>query len=381
MHLFEKYGYIKNEERCIEEMRSLVKNFNNFTSKDIIKHCNENAEKKNECIYFTIDYSQASKSDDTLPLKLINTGYKNESGDNIYVQFVKVRGSWQGALIGSKTALAVIQCEHLKYKNLSKNDNYSNEFFELLYSKLMIPNTWTIDSLENYVGLCISRLNNCIAKNKDISKFLIKNKDFSYVLINTGLLDKFGKYIMIVAGVYNSEPNEAPYIHKNSLKLGGSKVSLLELGFEKSDLAKVIERVSFSDNGIIDLLFTAGIEDFDLDSRLRLDHCIRERRFRFPNIFSDVSDEVVYSDIAKAIEIGLVLNKYDRNYIKPVYNQSRDCIDFVIPYHVANDFQKKPELGIVVSLNNDYWQIMTILSYEDVLKDIKLFNMYENETF
>lgn len=379
MHLFEEFGYIKNEERCIEEMRNLVSELKGFTNTDLIKHCNKSAKDANECIYFNIDYSCASKVDDSLPLKIINTGYENENGDSIYAQFIKVRGSWHGALIGSKTALATIQCEHLKYKNLSKESNANTEFFELLYSKLMTPNSWTVESLENYMSQCITRLNNCIAKGSH--NYIIFNKDCSCGLINSGLLDKFGKYIMIVVEVYNSEPQEAPYLRKDGLRLGGSKVSLIDLGFTKESLVNTIERVSFCENGVLGLVFVDGIEEFDIDSRMRLDHCIRERRSRFPAIFADVSDEVVYADIVKAIQIGVELNKYDRNYIKPIYNGSRDCIDFVIPYHVANDFQKKPELGILVSYINDYWQIMTVLNYQDVLKDIKLFNMYENETF
>lgn len=139
--------------------------------------------------------------------------------------------------------------------------------------------------------------------------------------------------------------------------------------------------MQFSDNSLTDLVFVDGIEDFDLESRNRLEHCVEERRFRLPEQYTNAPSEVICADIIRAIGIGLELNKYDRNYIKPIYNRTNDAINFIIPYHVQNDFQKKPELGIVVAKIEDYWQIMTLLDYEDVLKDIKLFNMYENETF
>lgn len=272
---------------------------------------------------------------------------------------------WEDDMVGSKQEM---------------DDEYKT-FLSLLHSKLMAPNNWTEDALKNYISLCIARINHCIAKKKDCSDWLVFSKDKSMVILNSGLLNKFGKYITLITKVYGSKAGKPMELSHTSIRVSGGKAFLSDKGFEKSALNRDIERVAFSDNGLMDLIFVGDIEDFDLESRNRLEHCVEERRFRFPETICDAPSEVICSDIIRAIEIGVELNKYDRNYIKPIYSRSNDTISFVIPYHISNDFQKKPELGIVIGMVGGYWQIMTVLDYEMVLNDTKLFNMYENETF
>lgn len=412
--LLSEYGEIRNEGRCISELKSQIKEFAKLSDANIISKLSESAKKTNRIRYFNFDYLELSEDECGKDVMWVDTGYTNMFGSAVYVQFTG--GSpWSGALVGTESSILDYQTSYREAKkgttkekleqeldvDLSKLEgvsitlasdeikqpvqkiNKNESFLNILYERLLIPHSWTVESLDNYTNLCIARINNCLLNGKDCSDYVIFNKDMTLALINSGLLDKFGKYIMLITKIYGGLANEGKTIELGytGLRLGGSKASLCEEGFRKEDLNRNIERVQFSDNGLTDLVFTSGLDDFDLDSRSRLEHCITDRRLRFPESYADANKEVICSDIIKAIELAVVLNKYDRNYIKPIYNRTRDSIDFVIPYHVGNDFQKKPELGIVIAYFNDYWQIMTVLNYEDVIKDIKLFNMYENETF
>lgn len=410
--LLKNFGEVRNEGKCISELRKQIKELSGLYDESIVKRVNESANEISKCRYFDFSYLELSEEEYGKEVMWVDTGFVNILGKTVYAQFTGGT-PWTGALIGTEESILDYQKSYREAKNttretvekelgvdLDKLDgvnlildadedkpslkvNKNESFLNMLFDKLLIPHSWTINSIDNYINLCISRINNSIAKGKDCGKYVIFNNDCSCALINSGLLDRYGKYITIITRVYSSlvsegSPMELGY---TGLSLGGSKVVLSRNGFAKEDLNRNIERVSFSDNGVTDLIFTGTLDDFDLESRSRLEHCINERRSRFPDFYATATEEMICADITKAIELSIELNKYDRNYIKPIYNRNRDSIDFVIPYHVGNDFQKKPELGIVIAYLSEYWQIMTVLDYDDVIKDIKLFNMYENETF
>lgn len=406
--LLRNFGEINNSNKCISELKSRALGLQNLSDDDIIKKINKYADKDAEIRYFDYGYKELGEFESGRNIMWISSGCIDGNGDIIYFQFTG-GVPWVGALVGTESEIKEFQ-EKQKASKLTRESleselgvdlnsidgvsvslssdepeqkvNKNSTFLDLLYSKLLIPSNWDVSLLDNYINICLSRLNNCIKKGKDYSNYLILNEDCTLALVNSGLLDKYGKYIMIIVKVYSkNSKGELQELGYTGLRLAGSKINLCKDGFSKQDLNKSIERVSFISKDVSEMIFSGVLEDFDLGSWSRLSHCITERRDRFPVDYQNVSEESIYSDIIKAIEIAIELNKYDHNYIKPFYNRSADCINYIIPYHVGNNFQKKPELGIVIAYMSDFWQIMTVLDYEAVKKDIKVFNMYENETF
>lgn len=414
--LLSDYGIVKNESKCLCELKKYISDLAKVSDDNVIKRVNASVSSTNKCRYFDFNYLELNENEHGKEVMWVDSGFKNSDEEEIYIQFTG-GNPWTGALVGTEKSIIDYQNNYRKSKkegltkeslekdlgvDLSKINgvnvilasdeqesqscvkvNKNESFLNAMLSKLLVPDDWSLSSLDNYLNLCISRINSLIVNCKDFSSYVVFNQNKSAALINSGLLDKFGKYIMILTRIYNEIEREGKPLELGytGLRFGGSKISLCEEGFKKEDLSKNIERVSFTDNGLTDLVFSADLDDFDLESRSRLEHCITERRFRFPESNASDTEEMICADIIKAIELAVELNKYDRNYIKPIYNRNRDSIDFVIPYHVGNDFKKKPELGIVIAYFHGYWQIMTVLDYDDVLRDIKLFNMYENETF
>lgn len=418
--LLKDFGQIRNEERCLEAFRKHLPELKYLNNDSLIKAINQsasNASKKYDVRYFTSEYDELSSFESGRAVMWVNTGYVSKDGKHIYVQFTG-GAPWQGALVGTEDEIIAIQnfgnsskarktsdrlqtelgVEIFKLEGITlssdedsavKNDSVAESqksvdktesFAIALHEKLLIPNSWTVSYLRNYTYLLVSRINNMIAKGTPVDKYVILNSDSSLALINSGLLDSFGKYIMLLLRVYkcaNGQPVEFKF---TDITIAGGKSSLIGFGFSKESISTLPERVSFYEDAS-ELLFQGSIDDFDLDNSERLTHCILERRDRFPKECEGMTEESIYSDIVKAIELAIELNKYDRSYIKPMYSVSHDKIQFVIPYHVRCNFRKKPELGLIVSYINGFWQVMTVLDYENVLKDIKLFTMYENESF
>lgn len=264
-------------------------------------------------------------------------------------------------------------------KRTSIDVEKTSAFYQELYDKLLIQTGWelTTSNLRYYIDVIITRLNSFLARGIDCSEYVIFNEDKSVALINSGLLDKFGKNILFISNMYSEKE-----ISFTNLAVVQSKSMLIQYKFDKTAMNNDLQRVKFYNEDASELVFTGDIEDFDLENWDRLTHCISDRKDRFPDEFKNASDEVLCSDLIKAVELGVQLSKYDTSYIKPIYNKKYDSIHFIIPYHVGNNFQKKPELGIVIAnYDNIFWNIMTILSYDDCYRDIKIITPYETESF
>ena len=420
--LLRDYGQIHNESRCLDEFRRRLPELRALQNDSLIKVINQSVDKATrqwDVRYFTSNYDELSQYESGRAAMWLHSGYSNRNGEPIYVQFTG-GVPWQGALVGTEDEILSYQeacksgriqktldrlqselnvdlsklqgislssderdTETSVIENMQKSSETQSKteaFAMALHEKLLIPNSWTVEYLENYIYLLVSRLNNMLSKGISVEPYVSYNSDSSLALINSGLLDSFGKYIMLLLKAHRRENNVPVEFKHNEISIAGGKASLVGCGFSKEVLNSIPERVSFYSDAS-ELLFKGSIDDFDLDNSERLTHCILDRRDRFPEEYQGLTEESVYSDMVRAIELAIELNKYDRNYIKPIYGVKRDMIQFVIPYHIRCNFQKKPELGLLVSYIDGFWQVMTVLDYDNVLKDVKLFTMYENESF
>lgn len=267
-------------------------------------------------------------------------------------------------------------------KDSSKRTSVSCEksayFYKSLYDRLLIKEGWDLDepTLRNYIELIITRLNYLEQNGKLDNKTVTYSSNKAYVLFNSGLLDKFGNDIYVFTDVLDKG-----YFSYTEMRLVDGKSHLSSIGFNPNKLNINLLRVNFFDKES-DRCFNAGMDEIDLNSFVRIRHCVEERRNRFPDEFKSLSTEALSLDVIKAVELGVHINEIDKSYIKPMYNMKYNSIHYIIPYHVGGVFTNKPQLGIILAKNADnYWQLMTILEYNECINNIRSISMYSNNSF
>lgn len=247
-----------------------------------------------------------------------------------------------------------------------------------LYPKILNKEIWVSDKagyLETYIDTLVSRLNWVNKDSWNSPSFVLLNKDGTCGLYNTGLLDIFGKDIYLVSNL-EKDGLQCTGFH---IVIGKRGLTCKTLNFD-ADSFDSIPCVSFYDS-ISDLIFDAELKDFDLTNNTGVEHCLLDRLDRFPKEFRSLSSVMLYSDMVRAVELGITLSKRDRNYVKPFYNPQQNVLSFIIPYHIFGDMSKKPDLGIVVRKIGEYWQIMTVLDSDMVLRSTLPLSVYTNITF
>ena len=224
--------------------------------------------------------------------------------------------------------------------------------------KLLMINNWkSIDGLDRYIKIIGTRIGQLIEDNRE-EYYIINN--LGSVVVNTGLLNQFGADIHIM---YRLNLKFNTY---DAYKIFESKTDYLENDFTKDQILKDILPITFFDKN--EEIFDATIDDFDINHRSLL-HIIEERRDRFPDNVQVMSDNTIATKINNAIELGLKMQKRDRNYAKPSYSSRTKGIAWMMPLHMNNEMTEEPELVLVVKKTKVFYEIKTILPYDDTIKD------------
>ena len=227
-----------------------------------------------------------------------------------------------------------------------------------IYKMLMINNWKSINGLDRYIKIVGSRIGQLIEQGK--SDYYKLNRIKSAV-VNTGLLDNFGSDIYVI---YRKNISYGLYVPH---KIVESKREYLYDGFitDKSETVEVLP-ITFYNDG--ELPFRASIEDFDITPRA-LFHIIEERRHRFPENVRELSDAQLASKIRNALEIGLKMQLRDPSYAKPSYSTLTGTISWMIPLHINSELVEEPELVLVLRKAGEFYEIKTIIPYDDETKD------------
>jgi hypothetical protein len=194
---------------------------------------------------------------------------------------------------------------------------------------------------------------------QDNQQYYVLN-NIKSAIINTGLLNQFGADIHIL---YRYNVTQKLYI---AYKIIESKKDYIDNGFTKEQTLHEIVPINFFDEG--EEVFDVTIDDFDVNHRSLL-HIIEERRERFPQNVQSLSDNTIATKINNALELGLKMQKRDRNYAKPTYSSKTKTISWMMPLHINKELTEEPELVLVIRKNGDFYEIKTIIPYDDNLKD------------
>lgn len=255
-------------------------------------------------------------------------------------------------------------------------------FYNDFYDKMLCKVGWSPELIKNYLYTMVMRLNYLLS-NKRGQEYIIRSRvtdGKTYVLINTALLNNLGFPIKLI--VEEHAAGHTLGYDARYWKICGGKESLLKYGFTKEDGGKELPPVVYYENDPSELVFSAEVDDFDLENEHRLSHCIDRKLERDVDGFNELSPNQLYSSIVEALRTAVKISRYDKNFIKPMYNRGKNEINFVIPYHTNGRFDSTPELGILVAKSGyGLWQVMTILDYENVVKDCNCLSPYRASTF
>lgn len=249
----------------------------------------------------------------------------------------------------------------------SRTVKHTNEYWEKEPSELvkdlegiLMFNSWSsIRGLDRYIKILGCRLAQLIEQGKN--EYFVLNQ-LQSAIINTGLLDRYGEDIYLM---YKKHVGFGFYVPD---KIVESKKDYISEGFakDKSDVVSSLKPIDFFDEG--QRTFDADIGDIDLTSRA-MGHMIEERKDRFPENIRAMSDASIAVKIKSALELGLKLQKRDGSYAKPGYSGASKTISWMLPLHINRDLNDTPELVLVLRKVDQFYEVKTILPYDDELKD------------
>jgi hypothetical protein len=222
-------------------------------------------------------------------------------------------------------------------------------------SKTLLINNWkSTKGVDRYLKIIGTRIFRMTELGETRYCFLNKLKD---AVVNTGLVDKYGSFIYMIYRKHIAYQLYVPY------KIVGRKAELFNEGFVNDDKTD-LPPITFND----DTKLTATLDRFDITPKA-LSHIIEERRERFPESAKNLSDIALATKIKTALELGLTLQKVDPSYAKPSYSTTTNTISWFLPLHINRDYNEEPEMVLVIRQSGYYYEIKTILPYDDSIKD------------
>ena len=230
---------------------------------------------------------------------------------------------------------------------------------DIIYNELLINNWKSKEGLDRYLKIIGSRVQQLMKDNKN--EYYIINK-FKSAVVNTGLLDKYNNDILVMYKWYVT-----PGVYRAD-KVIESKKDLIKEGFTVEQAKMNISPITFFDDDSEMYLKNVKFEDFDI-SQKSLRHILEERRDRFPEDVAMLSDDVLANKIDISLQIGIKMLQRDMTYARPSYSGKLEKICWLMPLHINRSFSEEPELVMVISKEEYYYEVKTIYSYDDTIKD------------
>ena len=227
-----------------------------------------------------------------------------------------------------------------------------------IYKNLLYPNWKSIEGLDRYIKVIGCRIKQLVEQGKK-EYFVINN--IRSVVINTGLLDMFGADYYLL---YKYHEKYKTYIVDMIIS---SKTDYINNGFSKEDANRAghLKPIQFLDEP---MCLEATMDDFDINQKCLM-HIIEERKDRFPESIQGEPVNCIFTKIKESLERGLKIQMRDHSYAKLTYSGRDGKISWMLPLHIKYDFTKEPELVMLIRKKDEYYEVKTILPYDDDLKD------------
>lgn len=240
---------------------------------------------------------------------------------------------------------------------INKSEEEISNVAETIYDNLLFPHWQSINGLDRYVKIIGTRISQLIEQDK--TQYFVKNK-INSVIINSGMMNLFGKDFLIL---YKYYVKYQCYFADSVIQ---SKEDYLHNGFSKEQTSVELEPICFFDEDAD--IFNPDLDEFDINQRCLI-HIIQERRDRFPESIKEESDSKIAFQMINALERGIKMQHRDHSFVKASYSGKTGSISWFLPLHIDTSLDKEPELVMVIRKTDDFYEVKTILPYNDDIRD------------
>lgn len=348
-------GYIK------EDLITRLEDQTGMSSASIAKHLENRLKTISNAIEYKDKYGNDTTEEDAYYV-WVSTGLEDISnvyGNTIYIAFAKNTERLDMKDIQKYFCYRVATLYSLE-RNLEKWSNgevsptkqAKTELYSQIYNMLLVKDGWDVLPEYKQIGellkLMEAKIENEIeAGTKDPG--CLFNNDNTRIAYNTGLINLYGKDIVIIADL-----DSAGEIASRKIML--SKTQMKQDGFSQTEIAPV----KFYENRK-DLIFSADIDDFDLDDIARIQHVVEHRRDRFPDCAKEMSDDELVGKIQSSLEFDLKMTARNPYWAAPFYNIKNNTIQYLLPLFL-HSFSDKPDLAMIVGKGEHFYEVRTVLA-------------------
>lgn len=293
-------------------------------------------------------------------------------------QIINKHESSQEIQLDTKESLPIEPLENIhnlnnqKEQQLQENSSILSMTTSECGNQIIMFDSWNTshcNALDYYIQIICQRAEEISYVSNDDR--IVRSTDGTVTLINTGLLNNLGQDMYII---YKKNGTEI-----TDIKRVTAKSELMFYGFSKEAVKKNLLPVILWDDEK-DLEFNGDeLEDFDFQNRNMMNSAILSLRENFSVSTERYSMEALYNRIINSITLALKIHRRDKRYILPVYDPELKKINFIIPLHVDDYIDDRPEFALVIGDNDSlFYEIKEVIDLETAYIRAKTVNPYIN---
>lgn len=411
--LCESIGEIQNKADCIRYLTERIAN-SASDSTSIIEELNKRESDESSLSYFTIDGVMVDEDDVSAHYRLFDTGYKTPDNHAIYFSFYRYGKNWRGAYVVTMSEFNMMadkyykeQTEKAEYKpyiserketpfenrlkkktskkipvkpedlSLSDINKRWQEVINYVRSMCTSP-TWVFDTSEKlatYLYALETRICGILKRvsaGEAIPKgYIIFNKSYSHIYVNTGITNKLSKPIYIACEL--GEDN----LSFTSVSVIRCRDMLVDLGFSVESASEKPKKISFFKENEVPV-FMGTIFDVDIENPKSVNHCMVDNVGRLPEYIQAMSEEERIELYFKKLQLSFERQSVDSFYFKPFYCLVNDSIEYIIPCYVNDDCNDEVEFGFILGRSpKGFWGVYTVLTAEQCKGNVQVLQPFQ----
>ena len=373
-----KFGYISDFKSSVAQFNHLLQGTGQSVTSTEIDSIVDGVTPVNLNSFGCDNHYSKPVSDEFAAYRMIRTGRKTASGDEIVGLFVRNKKykSYEGVTWTTRRGVKheVDLFGKLRIGEIVfANKNAYEKFLEDIASNA-VAEPWSFSNrpsackypilksyLENIFGK-LRKETQAGATNK-----IVQSADGHYILFNTNLPDTFGRDILIMAEVRKKVNGEEYFENPSMFTKGVSEMRRLGFSVENTPQPATffedVNEVIFQSSWTIDSSFE------------HLDHIIQDNRSRFPKEYQEKDPIRVAGDLEQGINMAVRMAKRNFKYIAPMYRPQKDCIQMLMPIYLSGSYREAPDFALVLTPDNGIYIPETILPIDGAYQNARLIAM------